>query len=143
MTYVASGGPTRVVALTLHADGRIERPDLPPARIDAGRLACADGSALLEVNADGRVTKAGRVIGRLTDDGAFAVDRQLGTWSARVRDDGVVELTTTAEGTTSNAGLRWEGFDPAARRTASLLTALLTPAFATVWCGSAPLPGPM
>jgi hypothetical protein len=135
MRFVASG-PIPRVAIVVHDDGRIERARAIDARIVAGRILCPDGSEVLNVDGQDRVLLDGRVVGRLTPRGAFAIGPSYGAWTITVLDDGSVSMTTRAEGRTSTDAMRWEGFRPEARRTAGVLTALLTPPFGGRWCGS-------
>lgn len=134
MRYVAGQGAAAVAAVSVHADGRLERQGAATARIDAGRLVCPDGAELVRVEVD-RVVFDGKVAGRFSSAGAFEIDEHFGSWTVTVRDDGLVAMTTRREGTTASSDLRWEGFRPGARRLAVLVTALLTPAFGGHWCG--------
>jgi hypothetical protein len=136
MTYIAteSGGATTIV-VSVHTDGRLERPNHVSAQVVGGTLRCPDGAVMLSVTEDSQVLVDGRAVGHLTGDGSFEMNRPYGTWSMRVADDGIVFMTTHAEGTISNRDLRWQRFAPEARRTASLLSAFFTPAFAGLWCG--------
>lgn len=134
MRYVAGHGPDSVTAISIHADGRIEKPAAPTAHIDGGRIVCPDGVELVRVEGD-RIMVDAKLVGRFTNGDGFEIDHHFGSWSVTVLDDGNVSLTTHAEGTMSSSELRWEGFQPAARRAAVLVTALLTPAFGGRWCG--------
>jgi hypothetical protein len=138
MRYVAVSPDGIKIAIIVHADGRLERPGMQPARIVGGRIVCDDGSELLHVDADGGVHVRDQLVAHLTADGGFAMDPSYGGWSARVLDDGDASLTTPREGLASSHDIRWEGFRVEARRTASLFTGFLTPPFGGMWCGVAP-----
>ncbi len=126
---------TRKTGLIVHEDGRVERMGAADAHIRDDRILCPDGSVLLSVDSQDRVVFDGRIVGRITAGGEFAIDPIYGNWSITVLDDGSISLTTHAEGPTSTSAMRWEGFRPEARRTASVLSALVTPAFGGWWCG--------
>jgi len=138
MRFVASDGVTSAVGVVVHADGRVERPGKQGARIVDGRLLCDDGSELVRVEANGDVVFAAQVAAHLSNEGVFAMDHHFGSWSITVRDDGDVELTTKHEGKMATHDLRWDGFRPEARRTASLLSGFLSPSFGGAWCGELP-----
>jgi hypothetical protein len=123
------------IVLVVHDDGRVERMGASDAHVRDGRILCPDGSELLSVDAQDRVVVDGRIVGRITAGGEFAIDASYGGWSITVLDDGSISMTTHAEGRTSTDTMGWEGFRPEARRTASVLSALLTPAFGGWWCG--------
>jgi hypothetical protein len=131
--------PTKTV-LIVHDDGRVERIGATDAHVQGGRILCPDGSELLSVDAQDRVSFDGRLVGRITAGGDFVIEPSYGSWSITVLNDGSISMTTRAEGRTSTDTMRWEGVRPEARRTAAVLSALLTPAFGGWWCGR-PRPG--
>lgn len=136
MRFVGSRHPDHPAntVLIVHDDGRVERIGATDARVEEGRILCPDGSELLSVDAQDRVSFDGRIVGRMTAGDEFVIDPSYGSWSITVLDDGSISMTTRAEGRVSTGAMRWEGFFPEARRTAAVLSALLTPAFGGWWC---------